>query len=216
MTALHSAVAAAAAGPLLEAEMVPLNNKGSLRIYYEWLYSALNCDPGNSSRFIWVLNKIDENRISLSPKEPYRNMKLYASVRDDWSWYVQVQAPRSADWIRAVGRNEILNLESQSGLLIISLKGWNGQYVAVDADISTHQDAFGNMHSGYRLRSVGTGDLKARSWFLGVSQILQAGLQLPLHHELTQEDIRRELRAYGLAAEDEDVSRLHAHFVNKT
>jgi hypothetical protein len=210
MTNLLSAIATAAAGPFAEAEMIPLNNKGKLRIYYEWLYSALNCDPGNNSGFIWVLNKIDDTHVSLSPRDPYRNLKLYASVRDDWSWYVQVQAPRSAQWITAVGRNEILALESQGGLLIVSLKGWNGQYVAVDADLSTHVDAFGKMHSGYRLRSIGTGDQKARSWFLGVNRSLQANVQLPLRHDLKQEDIRRELLAAGLAAEDEDVSRLHA------
>jgi hypothetical protein len=203
-----SAVAAAATGPLLDAEMIPLNNKGKLRVTYNWLYSALNCDPRDDSRFVWVLSKVDETHISLSPKEQYRNMKLYASVRDDWSWYVQVQAPHSADWIRAVGRNEILTLES-SGLLTASLKGWNSQYVAVDANISPHDN-----HSGYRLRSIGTDDVKARSWFLGVTQTLQAGLRLPLWHELTQKDIRRELLACGLAAENEDVSRIQARFTN--
>ncbi len=205
----RSAVAAAATGPLLEAEMIPLNDKGKLRVTYNWLYSALNCDPGDDSRFVWVLSKVDETHISLSPKEQYRGMTLYASVRDDWSWYVQVQAPRSADWIRAVGRNEILTLESLSGLLIVSLKGWNSQYIAVDADISRHDN-----HSGYRLRSIGTGDVKARSWFLGVAQTLQAGLRLPLRHELTQEDIRRELLACGLAAENEDISRIQARLTN--
>jgi hypothetical protein len=201
-------VAAAAAGPLLEGEMFPLNNKGNLRVTYNWLYSALNCDPGDKSGFVWVLNKVNETQISLSPKEPYRNMRLYASVRDDWDWYVQVQAPRSADWIREARRNEIMTLESQ-GMLIISLKGWNGQYVAVDPNITAHQN-----HAGYKLRSIGTTDVKARSWFLGVNQILQAGLELPRRHELTQEDIRRELAASGLTAGDEDVSSIHAHLRN--
>lgn len=206
---LRNAFAAAATGPLIEAEMIPLNDKGKLRVTYNWLYSALNCDSGDDSRFVWVLNKINETCISLSPKEQYRGMTLYASVRDDWSWYVQVQAPHSADWIREVRRNETLTLESLSDLLIVSLKGWNSQYIAVDTDISRHDN-----HSGYRLRSIGTDDVKARSWFLGVTQTLQAGLRLPLRHELTQEDIRRELLACGLAAESEDISRIQARLTN--
>jgi hypothetical protein len=205
LVSLRSYLLAATAGPLLEAEMIPLYDRGKLRVTYNWLYSALNCAPDDASRFVWVLNKLDETHVALSPKEPYRNMQLYASVRDDWSWYVQVQAAHSADWIRKVGRNETLTLEPLSGLFIVSFKGFNNQYIALDADISRHDD-----HSGYRVRSIGTGDVKARSWFLGVTQVLQKGPTLPLAHEVTQEDILREMLAAGLPAGKEEISRIHS------
>ena len=118
---------AAGNGPLLQGELVPLNNKGKLRVSYNWLYSALNCNPNDSSPFVWTISKVDDTHISLSPRDSHSGMTLYASIRDDLSWYAQVQAPFSADWIRAVGRDEICALESQD-LLIMSFKGFNGQY----------------------------------------------------------------------------------------
>jgi hypothetical protein len=200
------ALATAQAGPLLEAELIPLTNQGKLRVTYNWLYSALNCDPGDDSAFRWRLAKTDDTHVSLSPADQYRGMTLYASVRDDWSWYVQVQAPRSADWIRAVGRNEILGFESQD-LLIASFTGWNQQYVAVDPGLSPHDG-----HSGYRLRSVGTSNPKARLWFLAVTSVLQAGLNVRLARELSEDDLRASLSARGVTATSAEIAAILRRF----
>lgn len=193
-------VGAAQTGPLLEAEMVSLTNKGKLRITYNWLYSALNCDPGDRSTFVWVFIKLAADQIAISPRDGYRGMSLYASVRDDRGWYVGVQAAHSADWIRAIGRDETLGIADGS-LLTISLRGFNGQYIAVDSDISSHQG-----HAGYRLRSVGTPDVKARMWFLGITRTVQGGLGAPLKNQVTEADIQGAFTAIGFTPTREEVS----------
>jgi hypothetical protein len=193
---------AAATGPVLEADVIPIANRGKLRVTDHWLYSALNCDPADGSSFLWVFTKLDERRVAISPKNgPGRT--VYASVRDDWSWYVQVQAPRSADWITAVARNETL-LMTAVGLQMIRLQGFNGQFIAVDGDLTRHQG-----HSGYRLRSGGSSDPNAYTWFLGIKAVLQAGLELPKKEQLTADDVRAELTSAGLEAADGDVATLH-------
>ena len=192
----------AEAGPLLEAEIISLTDKGKLRVTYHWLYSALNCAPEDTSSFPWILTKIDETRVSLSPKNgPGRT--VYASVRDDWYWFVQVQAPRSADWITAVARNEIMVMTAP-GLQMIRLQGWNGQFVAVDSKIS--RDA---RHGGYRLLSVGAPDPKAYTWFLAVTSVLQAGVDVPRKEQLTFDDVRAALASSGLETTDADAAALH-------
>jgi hypothetical protein len=193
----------AAAGDVLTTELISLTNKGKLRIHYNWLYSALNCDPGDTSTFAWVIAKIDDTQVSLSPRDGYRGMTLYASVRDDWSWYVQVQAPHSADWITAVGRDEKMVMAEPSGLLTMTLTGFNGQLIAVDDSVSSHQGL-----SGYRLRSIGSSDAHAYTWFLGVQQVLQEGLAIPLAREVTTEHIHESLAAAGLACRDHDVQNI--------
>jgi hypothetical protein len=199
---LGRALREAADGPLLEAEITPLTNQGRLRITYNWLYSALNCDSNDTSPFLWTLSKLDETHVTLSPKDGFAGMQLYASVRDDWSWYVQVQAPGSADWITAVGRDETLTLDG-GPLLVVGLQGFNDQYLAVDPELSVHDG-----HSGYRVRSVGSENPQARLWFLGVSTVLQEGFAIPTRGELTELTIREALRASGLDPSDEDVRRL--------
>jgi hypothetical protein len=176
-----------------------------VRVTYNWLYSALNCDPADNSPFVWVIRKIDSTHTAISPKDTYRGMTLYASVRDDWDWYVEVQAAHSADWIRAVGRNETLALES-GDMLTVSLRGFNGQYLAVDAAVSTH-----DKHSGYRLRSTGTGDIKSRTFFLGISRTLQAGLAVTLAHQVTGDDIRRGAVASGLTLAADEIVLIQSH-----
>ena len=190
----------AAVGDVAAAVLVPLSGQGKLRVTYNWLYSALNCDPLDVSDFVWLLSKVDEHHISLSPRDGYAGKHLYSSVRDDWDWYVQVQAPYSADWITAVGRNEILLVEGDD-LLTISLRGWNSEYLTVNTAISAHDD-----HSGYRLRSVSGGDHKARTFFLGITELLQPGLDLPLRSELSVEQIGV---ALGPAAEPGLIAYLH-------
>ncbi|HEU5003917.1 MAG TPA: hypothetical protein VFW71_14235 [Actinomycetota bacterium] len=195
---LADALGAAEAGPLLTAELLPLNNKGKLRVTYNWLYSALNCDPGDATRFSWTLTKLDQTQVSLSPTDQYRGMTLFASVRDDWDWFVQVQAPRSADWIKAVGGDERITLVGDD-LLIVGLQGFNNQAIAVDAALSVHDN-----HSGYRLRSVGSADPKSRLFFVGVTQVLQVGLRIPTLAQLTPENLREILGPHGLG-DDPDV-----------
>jgi hypothetical protein len=185
-------------------ELLPLTNQGKLRITYNWLYSALNCDPGDQSRFSWVLNKVDDTRMTLSPAQPYAGKTLYASVRDDWSWYVQAQAAHSAHWITGVGRNEILGFTA-GDLLTISFSGFNGQAIAVDSQISSHE-----WHRGYRLRSTGTSDVKARTFFMLVDRALQPDLRLIPRERLAEADVNRAMCSCGLSPTPPEVADLIA------
>ena len=202
--ALQAAVAAAATGPLLQAELIPLSNQGKLRINYNWLYSSLNCNPNDQSTFNWTLNKLDATHVSLSPTAGYAGMTLYASVRDDINWFLQVQAPYSADWITAVGRDETIAMDAM-GELIVAFKGFNGQFIAVNGQASDHDG-----YSGYRLQSIGASDPKTYMWFMAVSQILQPRLQIPLRTTVTQADIRKAYTACGIAPSDAEVAAIAA------
>lgn len=201
---LSTMIAAAATGPLLQTELIPLSNQGKLRIYYNWLYSSLNCDPNNGSAFGWIINKLDATHVSLSPApaNTYNGMTLYASVRDDINWFLQVQAPYSADWITAVGGDETIEMDSL-GELMVRFKGFNGQDIAVNGQTSDHDG-----YSGYRLQSLGASDPKTFTWFMSVTQILQPGLQVPLGSAVTEADIRQAYAACGLEASDDDVARM--------
>jgi hypothetical protein len=192
MPSVTEVMAAASAGPLLEGVLIPLTNQGKLRVTYDWLYSSLNCDPGDSSDFVWILSKLDDTHVSLSPRDQHAGRTLYASVRDDLNWYVQVQAPYSADWITGVGRDEGLAITG-ADLLTISLQGFNSQYIAVNTQLSQHGG-----HNGYRLQSIGTGDYNARTFFVGISRVLQEGVEAPLRSELTEADIGKVLASAGV------------------
>ncbi len=159
---LNHLMASSPTGPILEAEIVSLAGKGKLRVTYNWLYSALNCDPNDNSPFIWVFTKRDDHRVCISPKVPYEGKTLYASVRDDWNWNVQVQAPRSADWIKAIGRDEILSFKIHD-LSIASLQGFNDKFLSVNHDIDVH-----DWHKGYRVRSAADGFNQNEKWFIGI------------------------------------------------
>lgn len=189
-------------GPIFEARLLPLNGKGALRIYYDWLYSALVCSPGDTSDFIWTITKLSDTQVSLSPRNGHLGMTLYVSVRDDWDWYVQVQAPHSADWITAVGADETAVMESK-GLLTVSFMGFNGQYIAVNDAISDHAGI-----SGYRLQSTGAADPKACIWFLGIVNLLQPALRAPLAAKVSDDDIRNAFGQNGLAASDQEIAWL--------
>lgn len=181
------ALAGASSGGVLEAQIFPLAGVGGLRVTYNWLYSALNCDPSDSSPFTWTITKLvssgGSSVIALMPKDGYGGRSVFASVRPDWSYYVQVQAPNSADWIVAVGSDETIVL-GELGFLTVSLQGVNGQYVAVNTAISSHDD-----HSGYRLQSNSGAVDDQSSFFLAVTQNLQAGLDVPLIGDLSATDI---------------------------
>jgi hypothetical protein len=164
---------AAQAGPVLEAELLPLSNQGRLRVTYNWLYSALNCTPDDASPFVWVLRKIDAQHCSLSPKDGYQGRTLYASVRDDLGYRVQVQAPYSADWITAVGRDEVLSFAPAD--LFMQFFGFNGQPLTVAASPITHDG-----HTGCQVVSTGPAALsRANTWLVRPLTLLQPGLLLP-------------------------------------
>jgi hypothetical protein len=181
----------ASPGAVLSGQLVPLNNIGPLRVTYNWLYSALNCDPNDQSAFGWVINKVDAGaRVSLSPQQPFSGMTLFASVRPDWNYTVQVQAPFSADWITAVGGDEIMTL-TQQGLLTISLQGLNGNYVCADGSQTPHDD-----HSGYLFHSSAGSIGPSASFFVVVNQVFQ-DVGIPLASALDPAEIAAALATQG-------------------
>lgn len=151
-----------------------------------------------------MLTKVDDAHVAISPRDQHMGRTLYASVRDDLDWYVQVQAPYSADWITAVGRDEVLTITG-ADLLTISLQGFNDRYLAVDAELSSHGG-----HGGFRVQGNGAGDYDARTFFVGVSRVLQAGVEALLRSELTETDITKALAASGADPDADTVAWLTA------
>jgi hypothetical protein len=158
---------AANPGPFMQAEIVSLTGNGKLRVSCNWLYSSLNCDPSDNSQFIWVFTKIDDQHIALSPQNSCIGQTIYASVRDDIGYLLQVQAPYSADWITAIGRDETIGLTFHD-LNIAQFNGFNGAYITLN-DYEDNHDG----HSGYRLISNGNSFTKNAQWFIGVVASLQ-------------------------------------------
>jgi hypothetical protein len=190
-TSLASALAAADTGPVLTGQLYPLNNVGRLRVTYNWLYSALNSDPSDTSDFGWVISKTGSGAVSLSPAQPYNGMTLYASVRPDYSYQVQVQAPFSADWITAVGGDEELTLGDE-GLMIITLQGLNGLYLGADASQTQHDD-----HSGYLFHSSAAQPGPASKFFLAVTGVLQPAVSVALADTLSTATVEAALASQG-------------------
>lgn len=188
---ISRALAAASAGQVLEAQLFPLSGVGALRVTYNWLYSALNCDPSDGSTFTWTVIKLQDNIVCLTPKQPYDGKAVFASVRPDWSYYVQVQAPHSADWITAVGGDERLVLD-ELGFMTITLRGVNAQYLAVNGAPTQHDD-----HTGYKLQSNASAAGSAASFFVAVTRSLQAGLGVPLIGDLQAADVAAACAAGG-------------------
>jgi hypothetical protein len=202
MNAFAAAFQAASNGPVAEGDLISIRRNARLRVTYNWLYSALNVDPNDSSPFPWLLSKIDDTRISLSPKNGYAGKTLYASVRPDYNYTVQVQAPFSADWITGVGADEIIGMSSP-GLQILTLQGLNRQFIAVDESPVSH-----GPHTGYLLHSNGSPHPDAYSWFFGITQVLQPNLHIKTVDQLTAGDIREALTAAGLESGDANVTAL--------
>ena len=191
-----AAIAAADAGPALTAELFPLSGVGKVRVTYNWLYSALNVDPNDSSPFAWVLQKNSDGSVALSPQGGYEGMTLFASVRPDNDCFVQVQAPGSADWITQAQGDEELTM-SDLGLLIVELQGVNGSYLGANGSQTSYNDSSGNPHSGYRIQSnVGT-PRPSSKFFVAVQQNLQAGAQVPLFSSLSPAEVSAELERQG-------------------
>lgn len=173
---LKALLHAAAPGPFMHAEILSLTGRGKLRVTCNWLYSSLNCDPNDNSTFEWQFNKIDDQHVSLSPVSSCITRTIYASVRDDIDYYVQVQAPYSADWITAVGRDEIIGFKMHD-LLIAQFNGFNGLYLALNDNADSH-----GAHSGYRVRSVGTVFDQKAQWFIGIKNSLQEHIRFSGHN----------------------------------
>jgi hypothetical protein len=155
----------------MQAEIFSVTGLGKLRVTYNWLYSALNCDPNDNSSFIWNVYQTANNTVALSPQSAYNGMTLYASVRDDWDWYVQVQAPHSADWITAAQRDEFIGLQMLD-LGLARLTGFNNQLIGVldqpdSGNIRTNGKDTGT-HTGYRLRSIYGSVVKESMWFMKI------------------------------------------------
>jgi len=205
--ALAAAFAAADEGSVFETTFTPLSNLGNVAVTYNWLYSALNAAPGYGDNNIWVVNKLSESEVSLSPKYGWSGMTLYASVRDDWYWNVQCQAPHSADWITAVGRNETIGFEPGQ-LTVASFKGWNGAYLALQSAWICHGSRPGDDHCGRRITSNGGGLDNNTRWHMGIQAVTQSKLDLPVAADLTSEDYEAILRAHGAPADAGAVERL--------
>lgn len=157
---------------LMQAEIFSITGLGKLRVTYNWLYSALNCDPNDNSSFIWNIYQTANNTIAMSPQLGYAGKTLYASVRDDWDYYVQVQAPHSADWITAAQRDEFIGLQMLD-LGLVKLSGFNNELIGLldqpdSGNIRTNGRNTGS-HSGYRVRSIYGGSSKQTLWFLKIT-----------------------------------------------
>jgi hypothetical protein len=120
-------------------------------------------------------------------------MTLFASVRPDLSYYVQVQAPFSADWITQAQGDEEMTL-TELGLLTIELQGVNGNYIGVDGSLTSHDG-----HSGYQLQSDAGTPTSSSQFFVAVQQNLQAAAQAPLFSSLSAAAISDEFQQQGAA-----------------
>ncbi|MBD2752516.1 hypothetical protein [Spirosoma validum] len=120
---------------------------------------------------MWQFSKIDDQHISLSPVVSCIGQPIYASVRDDINYYLQVQAPYSADWIKAVGCDEILTFTLHD-LSIGQFNGFNGGYLSLNDNADNHGG-----HLGYRVRSIGSTFNQNAQWFIGIRSSLQADIQ---------------------------------------
>lgn len=198
---LSELLLAANTGPFMEAEIFTLTNNGKVRVTCNWLYSSLNCDPKDTSSFIWSFSKIDDNTISLSPVNSCISKTIYASVRDDIDYYLQVQAPYSADWITAVGRDEKIGFKMHD-LSIAQLTGFNGKYITLDSSQSNHGG-----HAGYRLRSIGDNYNESAQWYISIKSSLQDGINFSgVDHSL--ESIKSQLANCNIKLSDTAINTL--------
>jgi hypothetical protein len=190
-------------GPFLRAQLTSEAGRRPLRVTYNWLYSALNCTPSETTPFFWDFIKTADGSLALSPSDHYGGRTLYASVRPDWGYNVQVQAPGSADWITAIGADEKLSAQA-TGILGAAFKGLNGSYIAVN---ETADDQEG--HSGYRLRSLMNQLIDDCTFRISNATVLQEGMEFLEGYSLTEEDIRAAAEAYGVSGlSDDDIRKL--------
>lgn len=182
--------ASAHPGDFLRAEIIsPVG--GRLRATYNWQYSALNCDPNDSSQFPWMFRKLVGGQIAISPVLlPDGHRQLFASVRDDDSWYLQCQAPFSGNWVDTALRDEELTVVAQD-LLFVTIRGFNGQLIGLENMVTS--DA---AHTGYRLRSAATTVTRSTLWFVTPA---------PAEPEMV-------LRSEGTTTTEADLAQAAAHY----
>lgn len=198
---LKELLLAANTGPFMQAEIVSLTGKGKLRITCNWLYSSLNCDTNDNSTFLWQFNKIDDQHISLSPINSCINRTIYASVRDDINYYLQVQAPYSADWITGVGRDEIIGFKLQ-GTFVGQFTGFNGKLVSLNDGADSHDG-----HTGFRLRSIADTFNQNAQWFISIKKSLQAHINFSgANYDLTS--LQQELNNCDITVESTILKQL--------
>lgn len=203
-TGLAEAFARADLGAVFTATLTPLEGVGNIQVHYDWLYSACNCNGSEGDSFTWTVNKLNDTQVSLSPSATYRGMTLYASVRPDWSYFTQMQAPNSADWITAVGGDETIGLQSLD-LNVGVFTGVNGQHLAVDSSPTTSINAFGDTKTGYRIQSTSTSVDNRTKWYMGINALAQSHLDVPLTADLSADDLEAVLRRHGRPAEEADI-----------
>lgn len=203
--ALSKAFAAADIGAVFTATLTPLAGLGNVQVHYEWLYSAMNCDGDAGAKFTWTVNKLNDTQVSLSPSSTYKGMRLYSSVRPDWGYYAQMQAPHSADWITAVGADEAITLQTMD-LNTGVFTGLNGKYLTVQSELTSHVDASGHLHKGHKIQSASETVDAHSKWFLGIQSLAQPGLDLALGNDLARDDIEALLIANARPAGERDIS----------
>lgn len=191
----------AATGPFMQAEIASATGLGKLRVTCNWLYSALNCDPSDASPFVWEFSKLDDQHISLSPAASCIGQTLYASVRDDYNWLLQVQAPFSADWITAARRDETIGF-ALHGLLTAELRGFNGAYITLNGT----PDSQGG-HAGYRLASTGSSFGQNAQWIIAIKNCLQSHIEFS-PPAITRELLEQQLRNSGISPSGRTISAI--------
>ena len=194
-----AAIAAADAGPALTAELFPLSGVGKVRVTYNWLYSALNADPNDSSPFAWVLQKNSDGSVALSPQGGYEGMTLFALTwlypDESYRWVAQVQAPGVDGgppmWNTSSGPGWTL---TGLGLLTVELldSDGSGNYIGVDGSITSQGD-----HAGYLILANAGAPGPSSKFFVAVQQNLQAGAQVPLFSSLSPAEVSAELERHG-------------------
>ncbi len=194
-------MAASNSGPFMQAQIISVTGKGKVRVTCNWLYSALNVDTNDSSVFLWEFAKIDDSHISLSPVTSCISQPIFASVRDDNNYFLQVQAPFSADWIIQVQRDETIAFKLHD-LNVAELKGFNGDYFQLNASVSAHEG-----HSGYRIQSNGGTWNEDTQWFLKIEKSLQDHIEF-IPSNYTMEAVQAQMDNCGIQLSKETLEKL--------
>lgn len=191
-----AAIAAADAGPALTAELFPLSGAGKVRVTYNWLFSALNVDPNDSSPFAWVFQKMPDGSVALSPQGGYEGLTVFAFTYpdDNMRFAAQVGVPGVDGgppfWNTSPAGMTLTGL----GLLTVELLDSNvsGSYLGADGPI-TSQDG----HAGYLVLADVATPGPSSKFFVAVQQNLQAGVQAPLFSSLSPAEVSAELERQG-------------------
>lgn len=195
-TSIVEILSTAEVGPVFTFDLVPLSRQGKVRVTYNWLYSALNCDPNDTSSFPWILERTATGSAAFSPREPYEGMKLYASVRPDNSYYVQMQAPGSADWITAAAADEEMTL-IERGLLVVEIQGVDKQWVTVAGTPTSH-----DTHSGYQVQGAPSPGGLSGKFLIAVGESLQPSIPMTPFNSLAPDEVSAELAQCGVPEPD--------------